>query len=90
MTIDLPWVLLRKGSPPLRFATRELGQRFYDQLRFNRFGGRSGQDAALFGPNGEEWYCARWATSRWARDDARRKRETPATTDEAEERTNAV
>jgi hypothetical protein len=73
--VDLPWVLIRKGSPPLRFRTRQLGQRFYDMLRFNRFGGGAGEDAALFGPRGEAWYCRAWRAASWQRDDERRRRD---------------
>lgn len=69
---DLPWVMLRRGKPPLRFLTLELAKRFYDQLRFNR---PVGEDAAVFGPGGEAWYCPRWRAASWVRDDARRRRE---------------
>jgi hypothetical protein len=69
---ELPWVLLRKGRPAVRFAALPLAQRFYDQLRHNA---GVQEDAAIFGPNREAWYCARVRTAYWIRDDDRRKRE---------------
>ena len=72
---DLPWVLLRRGSPPIRFISLDLARRFYDQQRFNR---PVDADAAVFGPNGEAWYCRRWRSAQWERDDDRRKREAPS------------
>lgn len=77
---DKPWVLIRKGKPPLYFEALPLAQRFYDQLRFNG-GGR--EDAAVFGPGGEAWYCRRFRTARWVRDDDRRPREAAAEAEDA-------
>lgn len=70
--VPLPWVLLRHGAPVVRFDSRERAQRFWDGLRRNRL---QESDAALFGPDGEAWYCPRWRTAEWVRDDDRRKRE---------------
>jgi hypothetical protein len=67
-----PWVLVRKGKPPVRKPTFAEAKRFYDQLRFNSF---VAEDAAVFGPGGEAWYCRRFRDSTWVRDDDRRKRE---------------
>jgi hypothetical protein len=72
--VELPWGLVRREKPLVRFTTRERGQKFFDGLRHN---GRQ-PDAALFGPRGEAWYCRgdRWAS--WCRDDGRRQREKSA------------
>lgn len=72
---DLPWVLIRKGSPPWPFATREKAKAQFNSLRFNA--PKAIADAALFGPGGEAWYCRGNRWGEWFRDDARRKREAP-------------
>lgn len=69
--IEPPWVLVRKGRPPMRFDSRERAQRAYNSLRFNA---GADSDAALYGPNGESWYCGRFRWSEWVRDDERRRR----------------
>ena len=71
MSADLPWVLLRKGKPVIRFAERELGQRFFDRQRYNA---GAQPDAALVGPEAEAWYCAGTRWGQWVRDDERRRR----------------
>lgn len=70
--IPLPWVLVRKHSPPVKFDSRERAMRFFDQLRFNS-GAKA--EAALFGPQGEAWYCPPFRSAQWVRDDDRRKRD---------------
>jgi hypothetical protein len=77
-----PWVLVRRKKPVLRFPTLIAAQKFYDQLRFNAF---LYEDAAVFGPNGEAWYCQRYRDATWVRDDARRKREAAAAKVNSEE-----
>ena len=69
---ELPWVLLRRRRPAVRFAALHLAQRFYDQLRHNA---GVQEDAAIFGPDREAWYCARTRHAQWIRDDDRRKRD---------------
>jgi hypothetical protein len=81
---ELPWVLIRKRRPPVFFAALPLAQRFYDKLRHNA---GAQEDAAIFGPNREAWYCARFRHAQWIRDDDRRKREADAEPAEPESAT---
>lgn len=69
----LPWVLVRKGEPVLRFPSRDMAMRHWKQLRFAGMRNMAQADAALFGPNGEAWYCGRSRHAEWRRDDDRRK-----------------
>lgn len=70
-TPDRPWVLLRKGKPRMDFASCDEAQAFYLRLKAAR---NCDVDAALFGPAGEGWYCQRWRSARWTRDDDARRR----------------
>lgn len=69
-----PWRLTQfiPGVKAWEFATREAAMKMFDSMRFNS---RSPiQDAGLFGPGGEAWWCAGTRYAQWNRDDERRKR----------------
>lgn len=60
---EKPWVLVRKGKPPVRFITLAEAKRFYDASRFNL--GSAEADATVFGPNHQRWTCGRYRHSQW-------------------------
>lgn len=67
-----PWVLVRAGRPVVRFPSLDGAKQFFNQLRFNAL--LRVTDAAVFGPDGEAWYCQGSREGSWTRDDGRRKR----------------